>query len=137
MLVLEVMLDVLFGVLFQRLGPMEIAHPLTAGDRNLGITATVDNPNRIPVCLSAVGHKSLELRSRNFMPSHDMIEILPEDDLCIFVLRLEVTACNGHDTLICRVIHMTGHGGLIGNTFDMVEHDPSKLKISARLHLYN
>ena len=60
MLVLEVVLDVLFDVLFQRQGPMEIAHPLTAGHRNLGITATIDNLNRIPVCLSTVGYKSLE-----------------------------------------------------------------------------
>ena len=71
------------------------------------------------------------------MPSHDMVEILPEDDLCIFVLRLEVTACNGHDTLICGVIHMIRHGGPIGNTLDMVEHDLGKLKISSRLHPCN
>ena len=71
------------------------------------------------------------------MPSHDMIEILPEDDLCIFVLGLEVTACNGHDTLICRVIHMICYGGPIGSMLDMVEHDPNKLKISAMLHSHS
>ena len=62
MLVLEVVLDVLFSVLFQILGLMKITHLLMACHRNLGITATVNNPNRIPVRLSAVGYKSLKLR---------------------------------------------------------------------------
>ena len=43
----------------------------------------------------------------------------------------------GNDTLICRVIHMTSHGSPIGYTFDVVEYDSSKLKISARLHSHN
>ena len=72
------------------------------------------------------------------MPNHDMIEILSKDNLSISILRLEVTACNGHDTLICRVIHMsTSHGGSVCNTLDMVEHDLGKLKIFARLHPRN
>ena len=71
------------------------------------------------------------------MFSHDMVEILLEDDPCIFVLRLEIIAYNGHDTLICRVIHMTSHVGQIDNTLDVVEYDLVKLKISARLHSHN
>ena len=66
-----------------------------------------------------------------------MVEILPENDLRIFVLRLKITTCNDHDTLISRVIHMTDHGGSIDNMLDMVEHDLGKLKISAKLHPCN
>ena len=63
-----------------------------------------------------------------------MIEILSEDNLCVLVLGLKITACNGHDTLICSIINMISHCGPIGNTFDLIKHDPGMLKISAGLH---
>ena len=71
------------------------------------------------------------------MPSHSMIKILLEDDLCIFIFGLKITTCNGHDTLICSIVNMTSHGGPIDNTFNMIKHDPCMLKISARLHPSN
>ena len=68
------------------------------------------------------------------MLSHDLVEILAEDNLCVIVLGLKITVCNGHDTLICSIVNMISHCGLIGNTFDVIEHDPDMLKIFAGLH---
>ena len=60
-LVLEVVLNVLLGVLFQRLAPMEIASALSARHRDLGITIIIDNPDCIPIGMSTINHESLEL----------------------------------------------------------------------------
>ena len=133
-LVLEVMLNVLLGVLFQRLAPMEIANALSAKHRDLGITTTIDNPDYIPIGLSAISHESLELLLRYTMPNHDVVEILLEDNLRVFVFGLKITACNGHDTLKCRIVNLTSHSGPISNTFDMIKYYSGMLKISAWLH---
>ena len=61
MLVLEVVLNVLLGVLVKGLAPMKIAHLLTTKYANLGITATVDDLNRILVGLGAISHETLEV----------------------------------------------------------------------------
>ena len=134
MLVLEVVLNELFGVLLKGLASVKITRSFTTKHGNLGITATVDNSNRIPVGLGAINHETLELWQWNSMSSHDVIEILPEDNLCVLVLGLKITACNGHDTLICSIINMTSHCNPIGNTFDVIKHDLGMLKISAGLH---
>ena len=89
---------------------------LLAGHRDLGITATVDNLDCIPIGLSAISHESLELQPRYTMPSHDVVEILPKDNLRVLVFGLKITACNGHDTLIFGIVNMTSYGGPIGNT---------------------
>ena len=136
-LVLEVMLNVLLGMLLQRLATMEIASALSARHRDLGINATIDNLDYIAIGLSAISHESLELRRRYTMPSHDMVEILSEDNLCILVFKLKITACNGHDTLICGIVNMTSHSGPISNTFDMIKYYRGMLKISAWLHSPN
>ena len=136
-LVVEVVLNVLFGVLLQRLASMEIASALSVEHRDLGITATIDNPDYIPIGLSAISHKSLEVWQRYTTPSHDVVEIFPKDNLRIFVFGLKITACNGHDTLICGIVYMISHGGPINNTFDMIKHYPRMLKISAKLDLPN
>ena len=133
-LVLEVVLNVLFGVLLERLAPMEIASALSAMHRDLEITATKDNPDCIPIGLSAISHESLELRQWYTMPCHNMVEILPNDNLCLFVFRLKITACNDHDTLICCIVNMTSHSGSISNSFDMIKYYPGMLKISTWLH---
>ena len=134
-LVLEVVLNELLGMLLKRLASVKIACSLTTKHGNLGITATVDNSNRILVGLGTINHETLELWQWYTISSHDVIEILPEDNLCVLVLGLKITTCNGHDTLICSIIDMTSHCGPIGNTFDMIEHDPGMLEISAGLHL--
>ena len=133
-LVLEIVLNELLSVLLKGLAPVKIAHLLTTKHENLGITATVDNSNRILVGLGAINHETLELWQWYTMSSHDVIEILLEDNLCVLVLELKIIACNGHDTLICSIINMTSHCGPIGNMFDVIEHDPGMLKISARSH---
>ena len=133
-LVLEVVLNELLRVLLKELAPVKITRSFTTKHGNLGILATVDNPNRIPVGLGAISHQTLELWQWYSMSSHDVIEILLEDNLCVLVLGLKITTCNGHDTLICSIINMTSHCSPIGNTFDMIKHDPGMLKISAGLH---
>ena len=52
-------------------------------------------------------------------------------------LRLEVAASDGHDALVGSVVHVACYGGPLGNTFDMVGHDPSMLKILAGLQTPN
>ena len=103
----------------------------------LQITASIDNPNCNLIDMSANNHKPLELQRRYTKSSHDVVEILPEKDLCIFVFRQEIIACNGYDTLICQVVYTIGHGCPIGNMFDMIRYDLGMLKIYARLHLHN
>jgi hypothetical protein len=76
-LVLEVSTDIGFRMLFKGLGPMEEARPLLVLHGNCGITTAVNHPDSIPVCLSTIRHESLELRLRNTMPCHDIIEVLP------------------------------------------------------------
>ena len=41
------------------------------------------------------------------MPNLDIVEIVLQNDLWVFVLDLEIIAYNGHGTLICRVVYMT------------------------------
>ena len=53
-LVLEVMLNELLGVLLKGLALVKITRLFTTKHDNLGITATVDNSNRIPVGLGAI-----------------------------------------------------------------------------------
>ena len=71
MLVLEVVHNVLLGVLLQRLALMKIASALSARHKDLGITATIDNRDCIPIGLSAISHETLELRQRYTMPNHN------------------------------------------------------------------
>ena len=74
-LVLQVMLDIEFGVFLQRLGPMEVAGSL-APNGNLRISGSVDNLHGIPIGLRTVCHESFEMRFGNFMPSHDVVEVV-------------------------------------------------------------
>ena len=134
MLVLEVVFNELLGVLLKGLAPMKIARLLTTKHKNFGITTTVDNSNRIPVGLGAISHETLEMWQWYTMSIHDVVEILPEDNMCVLVIGLKIPACNGHDTLICSIINMTSHCGPIDNTFDVIKHDPGMLKIFAGLH---
>ena len=60
-LVLEVVFNVLSSVLLKGLVPMKVAHSFTTKHGNLGITATIDNLNSIPVDLGAISYETLEL----------------------------------------------------------------------------
>ena len=136
-LVLQVVLDIEFSVFLQRLGPMEVAGSLASINGDLRISRPIDNPHRVPIGLRTVSHEPFEVRLGNSMPSHDVVEVVPEKHLSILVLGLEVAASDGHDALVGSVIHVAGHGGPLGHTFDMVRHDPSVLEIPAGLHTPN
>jgi hypothetical protein len=116
---------------------MEEAGSLASIDGNLRISRSVDNPHGIPIGLRTVSHESFEVRLGNFMSSHDMVEVVPKKHLSILVHRLEVAASDGHDAQVGSIVYVVGHGGPLGNKFDNVGHDPSMLKISARLHALN
>jgi hypothetical protein len=116
---------------------MKIACFLTSIDRNLRISRPVDNYDGIPIGLSTVSHESFEVRLGNSMHSHDVVEVVPEQYLSILVLRSEVAASDGHDALIGTIVNVAGHGGPLGDAFDMVGHDPNMLEITARLHTFN
>jgi hypothetical protein len=81
MLVLEVGTDIGFRMLFKGLGPMEEARPLLVLHGNCGVTTAINHPDSIPVCLSTIRHESLELRLWNTVPTHDIIQVLPENHL--------------------------------------------------------
>ena len=135
--ILQIVLDIKFGVFLQRLVPMDVAASLASINGNLNISGPIDNPHRIPIGLRIVSHESFEVRFGDSMPSHDVVEVVPEKHLGIFVFRLEVAANNSHDALVGPVVHVAGHGGPLGNAFDIVGHHPSVLEIPAGLHTLN
>jgi hypothetical protein len=136
-LVLQVVLDIELGVFLQRLDLMKVAGSLASIDANIRISRPVNNHDGIPIGLRTVSHESFEVRFGNSMPSHNVVEVVPEQHLSILVLRLEVAASDGHDALVGPVVNVAGHGGPLGDSFDMVGHDPSMLEITARLHAFN
>ena len=73
-MVLQVVLDIEFGVFFQKLGPMELRRSLA----NLWIFGPIDNFDGIPIGLRIVFHESFEVRVENSMPSHDVVEVVLE-----------------------------------------------------------
>jgi hypothetical protein len=137
MLVLQIMFDIQFGVFFQYLGPMEVASSLMPLDRNLKISRAVDNPYDYPFGLRTIRHEAIEMWLWDSMPNYDMVEVMSKKHLSIFVLKLEVTASNGHDVLVCPVVYVASHGGPLGHSLDMVRHDPNMLEIPTRLHAPN
>jgi hypothetical protein len=72
-LVLQVVLDIEFGVFLQRSGPMEVAHSLMSIDGNLWISELVNNPHDIPIGLCVVRHKAFEVGFGYSMAGHHMI----------------------------------------------------------------
>ena len=63
-----------------------------------------------------------------------MIEVLLENYLNILVFGLKVTTHDGHDVLISPLVDVACLGGPISDLLDMIGHDPSILKTTARLH---
>jgi hypothetical protein len=64
---------------------MEVAGFLASIDGNLRISRPVDNPDGIPIGLRTVSHESFEVGLGNSMPSHDVVEVVPEQHLSILV----------------------------------------------------
>ena len=71
------------------------------------------------------------------MASHDVVEVMLEKHLSILVVRLEMATSDGYDALVGSVVYVAGHGGPLGDAFDMIGHDPSMLEIPTRLHVLN
>ena len=65
------------------------------------------------------------------------LRLCQKKNLSILVLGLEVAASDGHDALVGTVVYVAGHGGPLGDAFDMVGHDPSMLEIPTKLHSLN
>jgi hypothetical protein len=85
-LVLEVNTDISLGMLLKRLGLVEEASPLLVLHWNRGVTTAIDDFDSIPVCLSTICHKSLELRLRDTVPCIYGIEVLPKYTLSSNIL---------------------------------------------------
>ena len=136
-LVLQVVFDKEFGMFFQRPGPMKVVGYLATIDGIRGIFGFVDDPYCVPIGLCTVRHEAFEVMLGNSMPSHDVVEVMLENHLSIIVLGSEVAANDGHDALVGSIVYVAGHGGPLGNVFDMVRHDPSMLEIPTRLHVPN
>ena len=128
------MVDILLDVFLQALGPVEVIGPLTAFDRNLGISGAINNLHSIPISLSTFLHESSKLRLWDFVPRHHMVKVFLENYLSILALKLEIVASDCHDTLVDPIVDVACYGGPIGHLLDMVGHDPCILKILARLH---
>jgi hypothetical protein len=71
-------MDIRFCMLLKGLDPVENAHPPSVFYWNRGITTAIYDPHSIPVCLSTVHHKSLELGLRDTMLCHNNIQVLPK-----------------------------------------------------------
>jgi hypothetical protein len=119
--------NVLLGILNHRLGPVKLTGTLPVIHAVIILPVAIYDPSCIPIGLGVVGHETLEVGIDNTIPLHHNIEILLENDLGITILRLHVTACNGHDTTIRRVIHVACYCGPLSKLFHMVEHHPSIL----------
>jgi hypothetical protein len=131
------MFDIEFGVVLQRLCPMEVAGFFMPINGNLWVSGPVNNPHDVPIGLCNVRHEAFEMGLGDSIAGHDVVEVMPEKNLSILVLGLEVAASDGQDALVNFVVYVASHGGPLGNTFDMVGHDPNMLEILARMHALN
>jgi hypothetical protein len=59
-LVLQIVLDIEFGVFFQRLGPMEVTGSLVPLDWNLGISGAIDDPYAFQLAYALSAMKPLK-----------------------------------------------------------------------------
>jgi hypothetical protein len=76
-LVLEVNTDNCFRMLIKELGLVEEARSLLVLHWTRSITTAVFDPDSIPVRLSIIRHKSLELGLRDTMLCHNIIQVPP------------------------------------------------------------
>ena len=105
-LVLQVVFDIEFGVFLQRLGPMEVADSLRPLMGTFGLTKTLKNADNIPIGLRTVCHETFEMKLENFMPSHDVFEVVLEKHLSILVLILKIAASDVMTWWQAMVVHL-------------------------------
>ena len=133
-LLLQIVLDIEFGVFFPR-RPMEVASSLTPIDGNLWISGPINNLHGIPIGLCTVYHEAFEVGLGDSMAGLDVVEVVPEKHLSIIVFGLKVTASDGHDAHVCYIVNVACHGCPLGDSFDMVGHDPNMPEIPTWLHV--
>jgi hypothetical protein len=133
-LVLQVWLDKLLCVLFQRCSPVEETSTLTVLHGDLWITTAIDDSDSIPIGLCTVRHEAFEVGILNAILCHEIVEFSLHDTLGRRVLRLHVTYDDGHNLAIRCIVHVTRHCGPFFDTLDMVKHEPSILEICSWLH---
>jgi hypothetical protein len=85
-LVLEVGTDIRFCMLLKGLDLVEEARSFLILHQNRGITTIVNNPESIPIRLSTVRHKSLELGLRDIVLCHYIIQVLSKYTLSSIIL---------------------------------------------------
>jgi hypothetical protein len=130
-LVLHVWLDKLLCVPFQQCVLVEETSMLSVLHENLWITTAIDNLDNIPIGLCTVRHEAFEVGILDAVLCHKIVQFSPHDTLDLRVFRLHVTYSDGHDLVICCIVHVTRHCGPFLDTLDMVKHEPSVL---GRLH---
>jgi hypothetical protein len=113
---------------------MEVTSFLVRLDRGIGISRAIDNPHDVPIDLCILRHEVFDVWLWDPMPSHDVVEVMQENHLSIFVLGLEIAINDGYVALVGPIVYTASHGGY---ALDMVRHDPSMLKIPAKLHAPN
>ena len=84
-LVLQLVLDIEFGVFFQGQGLMKVAGFLVPFNWNLGIFGVVNDPRDVPIGLCIVCHEAFEMWLQGSTPSHDVVEVMLEKHLSIHV----------------------------------------------------
>lgn len=75
----------------KEVNPLSIIHMVNK------VAVSINDPHRILICFSTIGHKTLELWIRDVISCHYYIEILPGYQLYIYILGLHITTNNGHD----------------------------------------
>ena len=121
----------------KQLFPTKITSPFMLLHNNFGIARAIHNAHNIPISLCIVRHEAFEVRMWDTMASHDVVEVLPKENLGILILRLEITTCNGHYPLKSPIIHMSGHGSPSFDSLDKIGHHLHILEVPTWLHLSN
>jgi hypothetical protein len=73
-------------MLFERLFPMKKTIALTTLHGNFGISRTIHNVNSVPIGLGTVGHEAYKVWMWDTVAGHDVVEVLPEENLGILIL---------------------------------------------------
>ena len=71
---------------------MKKTSALTTLHCNFGISRTIHNANNVPIGLGTVGHEANKVWMWDTVAGHHVVEVLPEENLGILILRLKITA---------------------------------------------
>jgi hypothetical protein len=65
---------------------------LTTLHWSFGISRTIQNTNSVPIGLGTVRHEANKVWMWDTVAGHHVVEVLPEENLDILILRLKITA---------------------------------------------